>query len=91
MPTLYEHHPRPYRIVAFAEERLDEIEGAIEQLKLERQMWRDVQRLAKEAVCKTCDGSGEVGYYPEGMEGGMRFKRCPDCKVSSTSTTTPSK
>jgi hypothetical protein len=79
-PRLYEHEKPDHRALCFAENRIKTIEADIEQLRLEKQMWQRIVKLVEREVCKRCAGSGEVGYYPDGMQDGMKFKSCPDCK-----------
>jgi len=82
MPTMYAHVKQGARAADFASERMSNIDDEIEQLKMEKQMWQSVLNGFKETACGVCQGSGEVGHYPYGMEDGMRFKKCDACKGS---------
>lgn len=80
MPNMFSHVKQEARAMDFARERMDLIDDEIEQLKMEKQMWKSVIDGFKATACGTCHGSGEVGYYPYGMDDGMRFKKCDACK-----------
>jgi DnaJ-class molecular chaperone len=79
-PHIYEHVKTDFQTVSFAEVRINQIETDIEQLNLEKKMWRRILKLVEANTCSACAGSGEVGYYPDGMQGGMRFMECNTCK-----------
>lgn len=80
MPHMYEHVNQEARGIDFAETRLKQIDDDMRQLAMEKQMWESVLVGFKAISCSTCQGSGEVGHYPYGMEDGMRFKKCDRCK-----------
>jgi hypothetical protein len=82
MPHMYNHVPQEARGIDFANQRISDINDELEQLEMEKQMWLAVLAGFKTMSCSTCYGRGEVGYYPHGMEDGMRFKKCDACKGS---------
>jgi hypothetical protein len=82
LPHMYEHVNQEARGQQFAEERLRAIDEELRQLAMEKQMWESVLAGFKAMSCSTCHGSGEVGYYPYGMQDGMRFKKCGRCNGS---------
>lgn len=79
MPHMYEHVPQEARGIDFARERITAIEEDLRQLAMEKQMWEAVLAGFKAQSCSSCQGTGELGHYPYGMEDGMRFKKCDRC------------
>lgn len=79
LPTMYAHQKPDWRTLNFAQGRIDDIEAEIEQLNLEKEMWKSIMKLVEaNGQCGKCGGSGEVSYVDDPMDG-RRFKRCDAC------------
>lgn len=69
-------------ILDAAERRISAIDGAIEELTLEKRYHEGVIRLIGKSVCKRCNGEGTVTYYPAGTGPGQGARSsipCPEC------------
>jgi len=78
--TIYKHENQNRRILSYTADRMSEIDKAIEQMELEKDLLAKILDTFKTQVCTNCCGAGYTMEFEAGCEvDGPRMHTCVEC------------